>query len=174
MATKSKELMKKILIPAKWSNENCWLWLGALHPQNNTPIYTDHKKLLSPRRIMWHAYNPNEKLELRKDVVIPSCGIVECLNPFHLIKLSSKEFINTDIRCLESHVETSERTKEIFSLITHCPKGHEYTATNTGYDIKRVAFGKPSDKSFKCRYCKTCKADRALEYRRRRKSGKLS
>jgi hypothetical protein len=164
--------MEKVLISPKWSNENCWLWLGALHPQNNTPIYSDHKLLLSPRRIIWQAYNLDERLERRLSVVVPICGVVECVNPYHLVKMSQREFINYDARCLESHALTSEATKERFALITHCPKGHEYSAANTGIEIKKTVWNrKAKGDGYKCRYCKTCKAERNAEYRKRKGQG---
>jgi len=172
MATRSKDLMQKVLIPAKWSNENCWIWLGGLHPQNGIPIYNDHKKLLNPRRILWHSYNPKEKMVRGRDVVIPFCGVRCCVNPYHLEKVSAKDFLNSNENFVEATAKRGKETREGFLAITHCPKGHEYNASNTGYDIKYRAWGKKiSVEGFKCRYCKTCKAERAKEYRNRKGLG---
>lgn len=171
MSTKSKDLMQKVLIPAKWSNENCWIWLGGLHPQNGIPIYNDNKKLLSPRRLIWQSYNPKEKLIRGKDVIIPFCGTRCCVSPYHLEKLSSKDFINSNENCKEAKIKLVKKTKEKFLAITHCPKGHEYNASNTGYELKYRVWDKKSTKGYRCRYCKTCKTERAKEYRNRKKLG---
>ena len=167
-----KDLMQKVLIPTKWSKENCWLWLGSMHPQNGLPMYNDHQLLLSPRRLIWHAYNPTEKLEPKLSVVIPTCGIVECVNPYHLTKMSTKEFMNSDERCIEARIKKGIQQKEAFALITHCPRGHEYTAANTGVEIKTKVFNKKvKGEGYECRYCKTCKAERSLAYRNSKKLG---
>jgi len=170
MATKRKDLMRRVLIPAKWSNENCWIWLGGLHPQNGIPIYHDHKKLLSPRRLLWQSYNPEERLG--RDVIIAFCGVGSCVNPYHLEKVSPKDFLNASENYKKSIAKHAKKTKEGFAAITHCPKGHEYIASNTGIEIRHIAFGKTkSVEGFKCRYCKTCKAERSREYRKRKGLG---
>ena len=169
----AKDLMQKVLIPNKWSKENCWLWLGAMHPQNGLPIYSDNNLLLSPRRLLWQAYNPNNKLERRLSVIVPTCGIVECVNPYHLTKMSQKEFINFDARCKEAQARNAVATRERYAAITHCPKGHEYTAANTGIEIKRKVWNREAKgEGYKCRYCKTCKAEKSLAYRNRKKLGR--
>lgn len=154
----NKDLIQKVLIPAKWSNENCWIWLGALHPQNNLPMYTDHKTRLNPRRIFWEAYNPNEKLKNKVERLISYCEVSSCVNPYHL----RKEVSDKPLHSKEVRAKLSKITKAAHALITHCPKGHEYSGSNTGFDKKG---------EWACRYCKTCKAERAKEYRNRKGLG---
>ena len=144
----SNDLMSKVLIPAKWSSENCWLWTGSVG-KDSVPRYTDNTYRILPRQIMWASYNPFEKLPTTKDIVTPICGIAICLNPNHLEKLTRKEAIKKGL--IRVAIVSSER----YAKITHCPQGHPYDSTNT-----RIGFqtwgGKPQGKLYRKRICRTC------------------
>jgi hypothetical protein len=86
--------------------------------------------------------------------------------------MSTKEFMDSDARCVEARIKKGIATREKFALITHCPKGHEYTAANTGIEIKTKVWNKQvKGEGYECRYCKTCKAERSLAYRNRKNLG---
>lgn len=46
-------------------------------------------------------------------------------------------------------------------ITTHCPRGHEYTAGNTGYSQRKSGFRQ--------KYCRTCKAIQGHDYSARRR-----
>ena len=154
MATKSKHLMQRVLIPAKWSNENCWLWLGSII--ENIPTYKDNYYKVFPRLIMWQAYNPNDTYPNKVEIVIPTSEITECVNPYHLEKLTRKEAVRRGFN------RTPIAQKERYAKITHCPRGHEYTAENTGYNF-RTWSNQPKGKVYKNRFCLICKIERKRE-----------
>jgi hypothetical protein len=147
----NKSLMEKVLISPKWSNENCWLWLGTIF--DNIPTYKDNYFRVFPRLIMWQAYNPHETYPTKAEIVTPSCGVTECVNPYHLEKISRKEAI---VRGLN---RTPIVAKERYAKITHCPHGHEYTAENTGYNFSTWG-NQPQGKIYKGRFCLICRRER--------------
>lgn len=94
--------------------DTCWLWTGALvkgygqihlgELNRKTVTWTTH-------RLSWivagHAIESNADLD-------HLCRVKRCCNPEHLDQVSH-------------HVNMVRA----FAHITHCPKGHEYTESNT-------------------------------------------
>ena len=154
---KSKDLMQKVLISPKWSNENCWLWLGAM--ANSVPQYQDHTYKLNPRFILWQSYNSDKTYPTNLEILMPTCGITECVNPYHLEKLPRKEAIK------KGFIRTAIASKERYEKITHCPRGHEYNSTNTGISFATWS-DKPEGKVYKGRYCIICNRERSAKRRK--------
>ena len=164
MPTRSKELIQKVLIPNKWTTENCWLWLGAMTSNTNVPFYQDHNYRMNPRFIFWQAYNSEQNYPNKLDILMPTCGIAECVNPYHLEKLVRKEAIK------KGFIRTAIVSKERYAKITHCPQGHEYNSRNTGFSLSTWST-QPTGKLYKGRYCITCNRANSEKNRLKRKKG---
>ncbi len=77
-----------------------------------------------------------------------TCRNRACVNPAHLVALTKGEHIRL-------HHREDERRKP--DKATHCPRGHEFTPENTGYQL--------SDGKYRSRYCKECARIKARHQR---------
>lgn len=132
------------LPPRFWSmtevckTTGCWLWTGSLdhlgYAQFSTGSRTNHTR----RNNKGHRYAYQALVgEIPAGLVIDhyECSNRRCVNPSHLRAVTQ--------RANSLRSETSAAA--LNAAKTHCPNGHEYTATNTY--ISKLAK----------RYCKTCK-----------------
>lgn len=72
------------------------------------------------------------------------CRVRNCCNPSHLEPVTRKENLRRGL--------VAETQRKRHAAVTHCPRGHEYTAENTRI---YVAQGHPS------RACRSCDRERA-------------
>lgn len=100
--------------------DECWPWTGARIPQGYGRMGAGSpRRSLATHRVSW---------ELANGATIPSgmivmhtCDNPSCVNPSHL-KLGTTQDNNRD--CIA-------KGRNAFTLRTHCPRGHEYSAENT-------------------------------------------
>jgi len=111
--------------------KECWLWRGSV---NNSGYGQTAGKMI--HRITYiMAYGPiPEEMELDH-----LCKTRNCYNPSHLEPVTHSENMKRS--------SAGDVIRERAKLITHCPKGHEYTEENT-----RISSGK--------RVCRQCHRER--------------
>lgn len=111
--------------------DHCWLWKGATTGRVHAygVIWNDGKNRLV-HRIMYSLYKNN--IDDGKEID-HLCKNKLCVNPDHLESVSHQENM--------LRADPGQRWRQK----THCPKGHEYTPTNT-----RITHGSRS--------CKACES----------------
>lgn len=137
----------------------CWLWAGALTSAGYGNFYEEPGRWSLAHRVMYEAIVGPIAGNMTIDHL---CRNRACVRPKHLQVVSFQE--NCQRR---SDSLYREREQPIDPDIltahnrdkTHCPAGHDYTATNTYRD--RVGR----------RYCKRCQADRQAARRARERAG---
>jgi len=113
---------------------DCWLWSGGTNGRGYgvIGIKTGEGRKIRMRyihRLMYerHVGSIPDGMEIDHLCLVRNCG-----NPAHL-----------------EVVTHAENCRRYFSTITHCPRGHEYTADNTHIN--------PSNNK---RHCRTCDRDK--------------
>jgi len=116
------------VVESPWENlgSPCWLWLAGVTHNGYGQITFDGKHSLAHRFVYELLVGPVPP-GLQLDHL---CRTRNCCNPAHLEPVTPKE--------------NSQRGTR---LITHCPKGHEYTVENTYLHQGR-------------RHCRQCDRDR--------------
>lgn len=115
--------------------KGCLEWRGNRDPDGYGLVKVEGKNMRAHRRMfeLWH----NVKLK-RDEVVMHVCDNPPCFNPLHLRRGSHAENM--------ADMDAKGRRVNAESMVTHCPKGHEYTNVNTYVD--------PQGKR-RCRTCRT-------------------
>ncbi len=117
----------------------CWLWsgpcnaqgygqVGAVKPDGNRTTYRVH------RAVYEYLVGPiPDGLELdhlcHKPIACPggrTCPHRKCLNPLHLEPVTRGENYKRG-----HHTDIREITRAYHRTITNCPRGHEYSESNT-------------------------------------------
>ena len=119
----------------------CTLWEGNLNKNGYGRKWVtadDGRRVLRyAHRLAWEEANGRRLGD--DETVDHLCGVRDCVNPLHLEAVS--------------RVENSKRSD---ALVTHCPRGHEYTHENTYIHKGR----------WRTRMCRTCHRERARQQRR--------
>lgn len=118
----------------KCANTGCWIWVGGVGP-GKYGAFQHNKKRTTAHRFSHILFKGPVTHGL---VVDHLCRNTRCVNPDHLEEVTHAENVRRGNGGLH------QRSK------THCPRGHEYDAENTG----RQKSG---------RYCRKC--DRAKHRR---------
>lgn len=132
------ERLKKIEKRCRKNNKGCLLWTGGTRGgtlKNPYPHIGMNRKSYGGHRLIWllkTGQNPGKLMVLHK------CDETLCLNFSHLYLGTAKD------NARDRH----ERRRSHCFKITHCPKGHEYTKSNT----MRVK-GRPGKTRRICREC---------------------
>lgn len=112
-------------------NSGCYLWTGA--------YVGDGYGTVTVRRRTWPAHRLSYTLA-KGDIpfgfdVDHTCKVTSCINPDHL------EAVTRQVNVLRSSAPAAARAR--FAAMTHCKRGHEFTAKNTrlskdGFRVCRV------------------------------------
>ena len=113
----------------------CWLWQGATYCRMHYGCLGIGGRTTRAHRFSWELHNGPIPDGL---CVLHRCDVPRCVNPDHL-------FLGTK---LDNMKDRTAKGRHWESRKTHCPKGHEYNASNT--QIWRNG-----------RYCRTCQRARA-------------
>lgn len=127
----------------------CWLWDGALSHDGYAQISTyDHggrnRKSWYVHRVLYFALVGYVSTDLQMD---HKCRTRCCVNPAHLEPV-------TDI-------ENKRRSPLFGDKKTHCPLGHEYTASNVRWIVNA---------KYRMRACRICTNRKQREYTMRKRT----
>ncbi len=118
--------------------KGCWNWTGSLNKKGYGEAVFEGKKYKVHRLIYTFCGNIiPQGLELDH-----LCRNRKCVNPNHLEPVS--------------HLENIRRGLPFRKKKTHCKKGHEFTADNTIYLMRKNGKGN--------RVCRTCKKESQKKY----------
>lgn len=120
------------------SQNHCWNWNGARNRQGygRTTYKGHHIYAHRLSAILWLKFDPASGLR-----VLHKCDNPSCFSPHHL-------FLGT----LSDNTKDALKKGRIVPFyrgVTHCKRGHEYTAENTYHYTYR------GQKRRRCRICKT-------------------
>lgn len=136
---------------ASGSAEECWPWLGAVNWKGYGHSFRDGKQMQAHRVMYEETIGPiREGMTLdhvchTKDRSCPGgniCRHRSCVNPFHMDQVSAAVNTSRGLRAAQ----------------THCKRGHEFTAENTG--IGHQAGGTH-------RFCRECRRTERQRQRQR-------
>ena len=127
--------------------DECWIWDGHLNPKGYGRLNITGFSAYAHRYAYETLVGPiPHGLDIHH-----RCERPACCNPAHMETVV--------------HVEHPiGRQGQFGKAKTHCPQGHEYTEENTKWNL--VPSG---GKQIKVRMCRTCRNEKAREYRRRKK-----
>lgn len=117
------------------ADDQCWWWMASLNRYGYGQFRVGGQVDLA-HRIAWELVKGKR---VPKGMVLdhlPTCRNRQCVNPAHLEPVTSRE--NT----LRGEGPTAINARK-----THCDRGHEFTAENTGEDRGQ-------------RFCRQCRAER--------------
>jgi formylmethanofuran dehydrogenase subunit E len=103
-----------------FKRKSCLEWQGLLDEDGYGRVKVDNTDTRVHRAFFKLWYGVELKPE---DVLLHGCDNPKCFNPFHLRKGTQAENIKD--------MDEKGRRVSASSLVTHCPKGHEYTPSNT-------------------------------------------
>lgn len=121
---------------AKWlphPRTGCWMWVGA-RASGVYGSFTLNDRTVQAHRFSWEAHNGPVPDGFH---VLHKCDQPVCVNPDHL-------FLGDHTANMRDRLAKG-RYRNGFESRTHCPQGHEYSATNTYTDPEGH------------RRCRTCK-----------------
>lgn len=123
-------------------SKGCWIWqLKSKDRSGYGRIKLNYKTLMA-HRVSYEAFVGEIPTGLQIDHL---CRVTSCVNPEHLEPVTAKENLH------RSSLKALWAKKK---LITHCPKGHEYSEQNTF--VKKNRWGND------CRNCRACHRERNL------------
>lgn len=114
----------------------CWIWTGAVNCERGYGYFIYEGKPRLAHRASWSIHNgpiPDGANVLHR------CDIPSCVNPNHLFLGTLSD--NMKDCSVKGRTEKQQRT--------HCPRGHEYTASNTTWNH--------DGKHRECRECKNAR-----------------
>ena len=127
---------------------DCWLWT-AYKDKNGYGNFWFNGKTIKAHRMVWSFINK----EIANGIcACHTCDTPPCVNPSHLWLGTPQN--NTD------DMMRKGRYINVYSLQTHCKRGHEYTVENTRIRERNDGFR---------RECKECDKIYGYTYRRRQK-----
>lgn len=126
-------------------NCGCWLWTGTIVRGGYGQIMAAGKKMYAHRLAFELKKGPiPEGLSIDH-----KCSVRSCVNPDHLEAVTHQENVRrTWMRGLGWNPRIN---------MTHCPRGHEFTAENT--------YTAPKTRQRQCRVCISIRAKRRKRHR---------
>lgn len=117
------------------SETGCWEWLGKTNECGYSLMQVNYKRY-KVHRLSLYIHSPDFDLDNFKQLSLhkPTCHLKTCWNPEHLYSGTHKDNAKDEII----------QGRNVSQRKTHCKRGHEFTAENTG-----LSGGK--------RQCRTCK-----------------
>lgn len=128
------EYFERLKARCKADERGCWIWQGC--------VGTKGYGQASYRNKPWAAHRLAYRLT-KGDIpprmqVMHSCDVPACCNPDHLSLGTNGD----------NHADKTAKGRHHSTIVTHCPRGHEYSKENT-YVIK-----KPDGRTARdCRIC---------------------
>ena len=122
--------------------DDCWLWGGKIAPLGYGKLFvTGRKEVYAHRFSFMLCYGA-----IPDDLVVHhKCCVRACVNPNHLEVISNVDNVMRGNSPLAQHARK-----------THCPRGHEYTESNTYLEpLSNGNFG---------RHCKCCMRARTFSH----------
>jgi HNH endonuclease len=134
--------VKRFLAKIQVNQETrCWLWTASCHYREGYGKFGYQGRTIEAHRWAWlatHGAFPPPPFELDH-----LCRVRRCVNPFHLEAVTARENL---LRGIGPSAQNAAKT--------HCKRGHEFTAENTGFQPR-------SDRPQPYRVCLVCKKGRA-------------
>ncbi len=124
------------------SDDGCWEFTGAKDTRGYGQIRGDNGTPRDPHLVLWEALRGPVPEGLELDHL---CRNTSCLRPDHLEPVTHLENVRRGDAGLHNAVKT------------HCPRGHEYSVTNTYVNTKGS------------RVCRACRVQANDRYRRRKR-----
>lgn len=94
----------------------CWLWMGGKISSGYGAFHFQGRQILAHR----FSYQIANGLIPKGLEIDHLCRVTNCVRPDHLEAVTHKENVRRGIGWSGSHAR-----------VTHCPRGHEYSADNT-------------------------------------------
>lgn len=133
-----------------WSG--CWVWMGAtsgtIRTREQRPVIRVNGK---DARVYRMVYEQDHGPIPAGMMVCHHCDVPLCINPDHL-------FLGTASDNARDSVKKGRSALQRLAFATHCQRGHEFTAENTG----RQSSGG--------RFCRACVKIKRVEQNRRAKA----
>lgn len=127
----------------KVASVDCWIWTASTD-EDGYGYFQLHGSARKAHRVAYELYVGIIPMGMK---VLHKCNNESCVNPNHL-------YIGTEI---DNAIDRVSSGRDHNANKTHCPRGHEYTESNTHVTGKGE------------RQCRTCGRDAARRYRQARK-----
>lgn len=124
----------------KRRQNECWPWLGSMHPEGRGYATAVHTSTTAARIALHLSGTPVTQGRF----VCHTCDNPACCNPGHL-------YLGTQA---DNMRDAMLRKRFSRGTATHCQRGHEFSESNTYTHTKSGA-----------RQCRTCKSQRTRKYR---------
>lgn len=97
--------------------DTCWQWVGAINSAGYGSFRLSTTVSIQAHRWCYEVYRSPVPIDM---VLDHTCRNRSCVNPDHL------EVVTNRINVLRGYGACAQNARK-----THCPKGHEYTPSNT-------------------------------------------
>ena len=127
----------------------CWIWKASLDGKGYGQFVLGAGRIIRAHRYsmtLLHGEFPSTVFVLHK------CDNKKCVRPSHL-------FLGTQLDNMRD-MSKKGRWRNQSQYITHCPRGHEYSRDNTGYN---------KTKTGRSRVCIRCRKQRWMNYYKTKK-----
>ncbi|WP_369830186.1 HNH endonuclease [Mycobacterium sp. E1747] len=128
---------RRLINRVEVDENGCWRWTGPLAPNGYGGTIRAWRKGWLPHRL---AFTVMVGEIVDANQIDHLCRVRNCINPVHL-----------------EQVTQAENLRRQGAAVTHCPRGHEYTAANTY---------RSTDNLRRCRECARIRSREAVRRKR--------